>query len=246
MPLIGTRQIGDIEGPEVPSFATEAVTLPKARLVQALFEVPSEAMEDMVPPALHPTIPPTLHVVALDAPSSPWGPFTMAQARVGARAGVRPRGLGLVAVVSTREAADALASGWGYSTVVGEARLSPRYHEWQATAALAGGHQILDLTITDLEPGAGTDVQFVASMNPARTPSGVRLVQVDVELTFHRADRGRPRLDVFDGAGFGDERMVPVHPVSAFATTADVTLTGLRYVSRPDVPALQGTERVNG
>ena len=71
-----------------------------------------------------------------------------------------------------------------------------------------------------------------------------RLVQVETEYEFHRADRGRPELTAFDPSAWGDGRLVPVEPVSASFTTCAVTITPVRYVCNPDLPAAEGTERV--
>ena len=90
----------------------------------------------------------------------------------------------------------------------------------------------------------GGDLQYVASMNPATTPDGFRLVQVDPEFTFQKADRGRPALWEFNAAAWGDERVRPVFPVSASSAVADITLPKLRYIARLDVPALQGTTQL--
>ena len=81
-------------------------------------------------------------------------------------------------------------------------------------------------------------------MHLARTPRGLRLVQVDPTFAVERAERGRPHLVAFDAAAWGDARIVPMHPVSASIAIADVTLPRLRYLCRPDVWAFEGTERL--
>ena len=48
-----------------------------------------EGMEAMLPPALHPTLPPIVSWLVYRAISSPWGPFTLAQTRIGCRSGAR-------------------------------------------------------------------------------------------------------------------------------------------------------------
>ena len=79
-------------------------------------------------------------------------------------------------------------------------------------------------------------------MHLARTPRGVRLVQVDPTFVVQRAERGRPHLSAFDAAAWGDARIVPAHPVSASIAIAEVTLPKLRYLCRPEVWAFDGTE----
>jgi hypothetical protein len=71
-----------------------------------------------------------------------------------------------------------------------------------------------------------------------------RLIQVDSEYEFQRADRGRPELGTFDPAAWGDDRLVPVEPISASFATCDVTITNVRYVCNPDIPAAEGTQNI--
>jgi len=73
-----------------------------------------------------------------------------------------------------------------------------------------------------------------------------RLVQVDTEYEFHRADRGRAILHAFDAPAWGDDRLVPTAPISASVTTCDVAIMPVRYVCNPDIPAAEGTEQVGG
>jgi hypothetical protein len=72
-----------------------------------------------------------------------------------------------------------------------------------------------------------------------------RIVQVESEYQFRRADRGVPELRHFDPAAWGDVRLVPYLAVSASFTACDVTITNVRYVCNPDIPASEGTEKVS-
>ena len=62
---------------------------------------------------------------------------------------------------------------------------------------------------------------------------------------FRRADRGEPALLHFDASAWGDARLVPYLPVSASFSACDVTITNVRYVCNPDIPASEGTEKVS-
>ena len=243
MPLEGSLIVRDDGLPEMTAFDTEAVTLEKADIVQVLYEIDDDDMEAMIPIAFHPTIPPSVTFLFYQGGGGPVPPFTMGQVRLGCRAGVRPRGYLLAAVVDNPDAARELSQRWGYRCLPGEVKISRRHDYVRATAAV-DGRTILDVTVVDPMPIAGTDIQFTATMNPARTPKGLRLVQVDPEFTFHKAERGQPRVDVFDAAAWGDDRVRPVYPVSACAAVADLTLPKLRYLCKPDVPTMQGTEKI--
>ena len=104
------------------------------------------------------------------------------------------------------------------------------------------GETILDVSLVGPEPISGGDIQYVANMNLAHAPNGVRLVQVDPEFTFHKANRGHLQVDAFDPGAFGEDRISLSWPVSASFAVADITMPRIRYVCRTDVPALQGTE----
>jgi hypothetical protein len=199
--------------------------------------------EVLLPPALHPTDPPLVSWTFLRCASGPLGAFAIAQLRVECRSGLRPRGFLVASVIDSMEAGRTLASRWGYASRPGEVRLARQYDAVTGTVRVDGS-MILDVALRDPDPLGAHDIQYTASMHLARTPRGVRLVQVDPAFAVERAERGRPHLVAFDGAAWGDARIVPTHPVSASIAIADVTLPKLRYLCRPDVWAFDGTERL--
>jgi hypothetical protein len=176
---------------------------------------------------------------------SPWGGFQMAQCRIECRSGLRPRGFLRGGVIDNAEAARELAARWGYALRPGEIRLERSYDRVRATALL-GGQPVLDLELRDPTPLMASDVFYVANVNLAGTPRGLRLIQVDPDFEIERAERGRPVVRHFDPAPWGAVGVRPSHPVSASFTSANVTLPALRYVCRPDVLAFEGSERVDG
>jgi hypothetical protein len=86
---------------------------------------------------------------------------------------------------------------------------------------------------------------YVASAHLARTPDGPKLLQVDPEFVFHKADRGKPQLDLVTPEVLGNESIRPVWPVSASFTVVELSLGELRYAGDPTVPALIGTVAVS-
>ena len=222
---------------------TEALALPGVWVLQATFEMPGALREPLLPPALHPSDPPLASWRFLRAADGPFGAFGLAELRIECRSGLRPRGFLVGSFVDSPDAALALARRWGWRCAAGEIALARQYDAVRGTVR-ARGRTILDVVLRDPEPLGAHDVQFTASMHLADTPRGVRLVQVDPTFAVERAERGRPRLDAFDAAAWGDARIAPTHPVSASIVVADVTLPKLRYVCRPDVWAFEGTERV--
>jgi hypothetical protein len=249
MPLSGTRDLTPLVAgaPRMSSLHPEPWETPGAQVLHAMYEIDDAAIVALLPPALHPTIPPVVTFTVARYPESPVGPFTLAQVRVGCRAGVRPRGYLLHAVCDSEEAASALGSGWGYACTIGAIELH-RYHDSIATSVHIDGDEVLRLALVDPEPISGGDIQYVANMNLARVDDGSGeqpwLVQVDPDYVFHRAERGRPRLDAFDRDAWAAAGVDPVYPVVASYAVCDTGFPLIRYVVDPAKPAIAGTRTV--
>jgi hypothetical protein len=249
MPLTGTMDVAPLvdSAPLIPDLKTGAEEFKGATILQVMYEIEDTHMEAMLPKALHPTIPPTVVFLFYSCPGSSLGSFTLAQVRVGCRAGVRPRGYLVKAYVDNETAGKALSERWGYRCETADVSLRKFYDRAVGTVS-AGGNMLLDVSLIDPEAISGGDIQYTANMNLARVERDgqvvPRLVQVDPEAVFHKAERGRPHLSAFDAQAWGEARVVPTHAVSASYTLCDLTLTGLRYLCDPDVLTMQGTERL--
>ncbi len=226
------------------SFATEPEKLLGVETLQIAWEIERAGADALLPPGLHPTRPPLVTWLVQRFPESPWGPFAMAQCRVECRSGLRPRGFLRGGVIDNAEAREQLALRWGYALDRGEVHLSRSYDEIRAQVA-PGERTILAAALSDPMPLRNEDAYYVANMNLAHTPSGLRLVQVDPEFEVERAERGRPVLERFDAEAWRCAGVRPSDPISASFTVATVTLPALRYVCRPDVLAFEGSERVD-
>jgi hypothetical protein len=167
----------------------------------------------------------------------------MVQARVSCRSGVRPRGFVAGCIVDDADAASALAAGWGFPAVTGTVELQRGYDRTELTAT-RGGAPAAHVVGTDPDPLGAGDAQFTVTTTLAMTPRGLRLVQVEPEYELHRVERVRPHLVSFDGAAWRLPSVVPRHPVAATVAVGDVTVPSLRFVSRPDVNAFAGTEKL--
>jgi hypothetical protein len=243
--IVGTARPEDLASsrPRIARFPDQPLVLRDVTVLQAMFEMPVSAREAVVPPALHPTNPAVLVLQAWRCGESPWGPFALVQARAQTRSGLRPRGFVLGAACDGRDAADALATDYGYPALPADISLRRSYDGvWLRVSR--GEEEILSLEGANPEPLDPRDLQYSGTLNLAETPRGLRLVQIEPELAVHRAERVRPRLRRFDAAAWGDSRLDPYHPISASIATADVTLPPVRFVCRPDVIAFTGTERV--
>jgi hypothetical protein len=147
--LAGSAPVDDFlaHAATMTSFETEAVSLPEAHVLQATFEIRIGGRCSSLPSGLHPTNPPTFIAQVWRCPSSPWGAFLLAQGRVGARSGLRPRGFVQSAVCDNPEAAAALACRWGFPVRVGQITF-PRYYDLVETTVDIDGRRLLGLHLT--------------------------------------------------------------------------------------------------
>jgi hypothetical protein len=258
MPLAGSLDIRPlIDGsPEVVLDDEAVLRVDDVDILQVLYEVRVADRESLVPPALNPTIPPVISFLIYRAKVSAFGPFALAQLRLTARSGVRPRAYLISARCDNPELAALLARSWGFRVAPGAIAVR-RFHdrvdctvsEPASDGRRGVGPAILDVSLVDPVPVTGHDVQYPPGMHLARLErDGVwvpRIVQVDSEYEFRRADRGRPSLNSFDPSAWGDHRLVPDIPVSASFAACDMTIANVRYICNPDIPASEGTEKVS-
>jgi len=249
MPLAGSLDIRPlVDGAPEVVLSDRELKVDDVDILQVLYEVRVADREALVPPALNPTIPPVISFLVYRAKESVFGPFALAQLRLTARSGVRPRAYLISARCDNPELAGVLAGSWGFRVTPGDISLR-RFHDRVDCSVHADGRTILQVSLVDPVPVTGHDVQYPPGMHLARvTRDGVlkpRIVQVDSEYVFRRADRGRPELTRFDPADWGDGRLVPDIPVSASFAACDMTIANVRYICNPDVPAAEGTEKVS-
>src|SRR5215207_572630 len=133
MPHYGTLDVtAALENvPAVSTTDTPSWELRDVECVQVNWEVEDEPALELTPPALHPSVPSYASFFGVRFPTSPVGPFTLAQVRLVVRAGIRPRGLCLGAVVDTAEAADALRQHWGYPVQQGDVTFTSRRDQFR-------------------------------------------------------------------------------------------------------------------
>jgi hypothetical protein len=251
MPLAGSLDIRPLiaGSPQVVLDDDAALQVDDVDILQVLYEVRVADRESLVPPALNPTIPPVVSFLVYRAKESEFGPFALAQVRLTARSGVRPRAYLVSARCDNPSLSTLLARSWGFRVTPGEIALR-RFHDRVDCVVSDGGQTILDVSLMDPVPVTGHDVQYPPGMHLARVErDGVwvpRIVQVDSEYEVRRADRGRPSLASFDPSAWGDDRLVPDIAVSASFAACDMTIVNVRYICNPDIPASEGTEKVSG
>ncbi len=260
MPLAGSLDIRPlVEGAPEVVLEDRELKVDDVDILQVLYEVRVDDREALVPPALNPTIPPVISFLVYRAKDSSFGPFALAQLRLTARSGVRPRAYLISARCDNAALSEVLAGSWGFRIAPGVISLR-RFHDRvdctvrdargdQRSTGRGPGREILSVSVVDPVPVTGHDVQYPPGMHLARVRrDGVlvpRIVQVDSEYEFRRADRGRPELSCFDPAAWGDERLIPDLAVSASFSACDMTIANVRYICNPDIPAAEGTEKVS-
>ncbi|HUJ67187.1 MAG TPA: acetoacetate decarboxylase family protein [Acidimicrobiales bacterium] len=243
--LTGTAHLDQLAilAPTMASLDGEAVRFEAVEVLQAAFETSFAHRQDTLPPGLHPTTPPLLVLLAWKVPDGPLGPFAMVQARISCRSGVRPRGFVAAGVIDNEKAGAVLSSRFGLPAQPGTVRLVRQYDRVELAVAV-NGRSALHLTGLDPDPLSAGDVQLSVTATLATTPRGLRLVQVEPEYELHRVERVRPRLLDFDAAAWGQPRLEPRQPVAGIVAVGAMTIPRLRYVSRPDVSAFEGTEKL--
>jgi hypothetical protein len=243
--LSGTKPVAALEAdaPVMEGFDTEPAVLEDVLIVKVLHEISAEAITDVLPAGLHPTIPPLVTWMVWRVGTSELGPFSLAQLRIECRSGARPRAMLVSSVVDSPDAADALAVRWGYRTQIGEIAVDRSYDRAGAAVSL-GGDVVLDIEAVDPVPLQPSDLQWMSSMHPAHTPRGFRLVQVDPSYDVTRAERARPIVKAFDATAWGEPAIVPTHRVAATISSATITLPKIRFLCAPDQLAFMGTEVV--
>jgi hypothetical protein len=250
MPLAGSLDIRPLlQGAPEVVLDDRVVQVDDVDILQVLYEVRVADRESLVPPALNPTIPPVISFLVFRAKESAFGPFALAQLRLTARAGVRPRAYLISARCDNPELASVLAQSYGFRVSPGSVALRRFHDRINCSVRDEDAGTILDVSLVDPVPVTGHDVQYPPGMHLGRIArDGIlvpRIVQVDSEYEFRRADRGRPSLNSFDPAAWGDERLVADIAVSASFAACDMTIANVRYICNPDIPASEGTEKVS-
>lgn len=244
--LVGTGDAQALahDAPTLVDFSAKETVLGDVDTLQIIHELYTEGVDALLPPGLHPTSPGVVTWLVQRVGESPWGPFRLAQCRIECRSGLRPRGFLRRGILEgSDEAREALAAQWGYRMAPGDVALDRGYHAITAHVSLKG-REVLDASLEEPRLLRTSDVFYVANMNLAHTPNGLRLVQVDPEWEIDRAERGDVVLGHFDAEAWHAPGAVPSSPVTATFTHGSMTLPAIRYVCETDVLAFQGSERV--
>jgi len=250
MPLFGKQDVQAVvtRAPLMNGFGTEAWELKNAEILHLAFEVVEGPAEWLIPPALHPSIPPYVTLSVARVPTSPAGPFALAQVRLVVRAGIRPRAYLLGAYTNSAQAAAELRARWGFTIGLGTITLQAR-HDRVIGQVVREGQTILEMELENPEQISGADVTYLDSLHLARVIENGKetpvIVQVDPEYVFHTAQRGKPRLISLQADAWGGNgRLRCTNPMHATFCHCDTDLPKLRFALDPSVPAVQSSRRL--
>jgi hypothetical protein len=230
--------------PRVRVLATEAFET-DTRVLNFSYELDDAHHLDLFPPALHPSIPLWGNLMLREHATSPVGPFTLAELRVITRAGIHPGGFVFGAFASTPEAVAFLRESYGAPVRVGEVRIDRR-HDAIVGIVRADGRSVLEAALERAEPISPADVLYHVSFHLAAVDGVLRIVQVEPRYTPAAAERGTPRVRVFDAEAFGEPRAKLANPLPATFMTGKVELRRVRWLVDPLRPAVVGSTRVGG
>lgn len=228
----------------VEAFCPDPINLEGVSCFQLTAEMRNSARESLLPAGLHPTIPAALSLQVMEVGDSPWGGFAFALLRVSCRSGVRARGFTRAAIASTQRACDGLQQALGFPAKSGAIGFRHGYDGVSVSLSSGSGEPLAEIEAIDPEPMAIDDVQYTGTMNLAHTPNGLRLMQVEMNAEPSRVERLRARIESFDGAGFGDERIKPAQIIAASVVRMDAQFPPVRFVCKPEELAFTGTEAV--
>ena len=243
--LSGTANLADLVpgAPTIGSTDIEPLTLEGVEVLQLQYELAASQIENLFPPALHPTIPPLGQWIVWHADTSPWGKFTLVQFRISCRSGSRPRAFVLRAVIDNAEAKAQLSANWGLPLELRDIEFQRGYEVASFKVCDERGIT-LELDAKDPDPLEAKDIQFFASMHAAHLPNGLRLVQFDPTYVVHRAERYVPQLNEFNATAWGSTQINPDYAVIGYGVNAAITLPRLRFACRPNESAFSGTELI--
>lgn len=243
--LVGNASIDSLAAgaPEVTAFRDDELVLEQVKCLQLTAELPNSAREALLPPALHPTVPAAMSLQVLQALESPWGELTMATLRISARSGVRARGF-TVATVATPAACAGLSAELGFPATPGQVQLRHGYDGASFSVQL-GNREIAALAAIDPEPMGLDDVQFTGTLNLARTPRGLRMLQVESSCQPQQVERLNPGELTFDAQGWQTPLVTPRLLIACAIVAAPTwSFAPIRFVCKVDELAFTGTESV--
>ncbi len=242
MPQFGTLDVRALESrlPSAGELARDPWETENTEVVNFTYEIDDAQDLALIPPALHPSIPFYGNLMLRAHPESPVGPFNLAEFRIMTRAGVHYGGFVTGAFVDSERACGWLREHYGFPLRVGKVSIDHRHYGTEARVE-AGGRTVFEATLERPEPIGPDDLMFTASFHLALVGGTPELLQTEPSYHPVKAERGKPRVRIFDGEAFGDGRLRLVNPLPATYLRGKVGYDAIRYLIDPTRPAIAGT-----
>ncbi len=247
MPLFGQLDPADhvARAPTITKLLSDAesFSVDDVDVLAFTYEIDIQRGFRVTPKALHPSIPSYCQLVLRKHRDGPFGPFTVAELRVNARAGTHYLAYCVGAFTDSDDALRFFRDRYGVPMQRAEVTLESRYYG-VVGRVVHGADVVLDALLEKPHYISGNDVLYTPNLNLARIGNETKLVHQEMEYVIGKAQRGATKLKTFDAAAFGDERVVLRQPLPATFVQAKITYTGVRYLIDPQRPAMVGTETV--
>jgi hypothetical protein len=239
--LIGTADVETLgrSAPNVRLQYGPDLNLGDVDWLQFTYEMPGDR-QNLFPAGLHPTMPPIVTLQLWRSSGGDLGRFGMAQLRLSCRAGMRIRAFLVESVIDGEVAAKTLSERFGYRATPGEVTVKRRADRIEG-GVRADGRTVLEATMLKPQSLEADALQHIGNMNLGRLPEGLRLLQVEPEVTTLGLQRGEQRIVAFDSTFWGLEGRKLRYPVAAAAAHTRITLPPVRYVQDPGLEASHGT-----
>jgi hypothetical protein len=240
--LVGAnKQLDTSHIPTLSSFNGATLKVENASIHYCLLEIPVAQAIAVLPSGLHPCIPGMIASLHYQCPESELGSFDLITTALFCRSAARHRMMTLSAFTNSARAQEFFRNGWGYHATLADVKLAAHYDKVRSIVSVSDS-VLLDIETTDPVSltGAGASVRYAQTLNLARTPLGLKLIQVDSSYDFKHSARGVPKLRTYEGAMLGDPHPAPTQPVSGTLVRADVLFGAIRFLADPYVTAETG------
>ncbi len=204
-------------------------------------EIDTRSAFTVIPKALHPSLPPYVQVIFRKHTDGRFGPLTTAEVNIRARSTIHQVGYTVASFTDSADATTWLREQYGFPAQTAELRCEKRY-TGIVSSIKRDGETLFAGELQSPHYISPMDVLFTPTLNLALLDGELRLIQQELEFTLERAERGKPRIDTFDSAAFGEPAISLANPLPAtWVHAKEVTYENVRFLIDPEKPAMQGT-----
>jgi hypothetical protein len=244
MPVFGGFKPDIAALPRIKALAEDRIDIEAVETLTFTFEVLSEAAIAALPAALHPPFPTYCSLTVRRHADSPFEPFTTAELRLHARAGIHYVGYALGAFADNEAACEWLRSGYGLPCQVAEKVTLARRHYGFEARVVRGGRTMLEAVLGT--PGfiSGADVLYIQNSNAAALEGAPALIAEEFEYAIKEAKRGPAAFKTLDLVAFGAPTLTVSNHLPATWTAGGWSYMPVRFTIDPLRPAMAGTRKI--